>query len=116
MTTIGEILRERREELGMRQEDVAKVAKIGGLGRPVRGKPRRHLGADHVSKLERGVWSPNPATLAKLAKALKTTPAELRAEAARREGARGSDHDRIAKLLARVVHLEAEVKKLKRGR
>lgn len=112
---MGEVLRDRRKELDMSQVEVAKLAGIGKEVKTAAGK-RRHLGQDHVSKLERGVWEPSKTTMAGLAKALKTTPAELHAEAARRAGGKGNDLDQLAQLLARVEQLEAEVKRLKRRR
>lgn len=65
---IGDILREKREKLGMSQEEVAERA---GVDRT------------YVSILERGLKSPTLETLEKICEALSTLPERV-IEAARR--------------------------------
>jgi len=59
---LGDVIRERREELGLSQEALAFAC---GLHRT------------YISQLERGQKSPTLRALSVIAKALKTTPADL---------------------------------------
>ncbi len=65
----GHAVRERRLEAGLSQESLARAAK---------------LHATHISLIERGLRDLRLTSIAKLARALKTSPADLVSEAERR--------------------------------
>lgn len=111
LRALGQRVRERREELGLTQEEVA------------RAMPGRVTGA-RISKWERGENRPHDDSLAELAKALKTSAAALLApppdKAATPDpfpaGENGDLAAQLADLGERITRLEAIVEKAFVGR